>query len=95
MSIQQIGKNCADCCDGVCTMNCSGATMATGSEWIAASIWAGVFPSKATADQVIAWRAAQGIEAATAAETGTGSVHESPVAVGHAPVPSHPSSVTK
>ena len=29
----------------------------TNSEWIAASIWAGVFPKKATAEQIAAWRA--------------------------------------
>lgn len=55
MSIQFIG-NCADCSGGICTMNCSTALVVTGSEWIAASIWAGVFPAKASAAQVKAYR---------------------------------------
>jgi hypothetical protein len=37
-------------------MNCSGAEHATGSEWIAASIWARVFPERATALQLRNWR---------------------------------------
>ena len=58
MSIQFIG-DCADCTAGVCTMNCSTALVVSGSEWIAASIWAGVFPEKASAAQVKAYRAQQ------------------------------------
>ena len=56
MSDHSIGSPCGDCIDGGCTMNCSSAERASGSEWIAASIWAGVFPAKASAEQVREWR---------------------------------------
>lgn len=56
MSDHSIGSPCADCVDGGCTMNCSSSERASGSEWIAASIWAGVFPQKASAEQVRNWR---------------------------------------
>lgn len=52
-----VGTGCDDCVDGACTMNCSSAAIATTREWIAASMWARVFPKKATADQVRQWRA--------------------------------------
>ncbi|WP_341209837.1 hypothetical protein [uncultured Sphingomonas sp.] len=52
-----VGKPCEDCSEGVCTMNCSGAVTTTRLEWLAASMWAGVFPEKATAEQVRAWKA--------------------------------------
>lgn len=44
--------DCPDCAEGECSMNCSSAIQCTGSEWIAASIWAGVFPQRASAKQV-------------------------------------------
>jgi hypothetical protein len=56
MSAHIIG-DCPDCSDGLCTMNCGSALLVTGTEWIAASIWVGVFPTKATAAQVAAFRA--------------------------------------
>lgn len=51
--------DCPDCADGECTMNCSSAVHCTQTEWIAASMWAGVFPKKATAKQVAGFLAAQ------------------------------------
>jgi hypothetical protein len=56
MAQHMIGTGCNDCLDGVCTMNCSSAVLATGTDWIAASIWSGTFPQKATAEQVRAWQ---------------------------------------
>ena len=61
MSMNFIG-NCPDCDGGVCSMNCSSALLVTGAEWISASIWAGVFPAKATAEWVAEFRAAQGVK---------------------------------
>jgi hypothetical protein len=57
VTMHQVGTGCPDCIDKTCAMNCSSATVATGTEWIAASLWAGVFPAKADAAQVAAWRA--------------------------------------
>lgn len=44
--------DCADCSDGLCTMNCSSAVMTTNAEHISASIWCGSFPAKATSAQL-------------------------------------------
>lgn len=56
MALYRLG-DCEDCIDGQCTMNCSSAVLVTGSEHIAASIWSGVFPQKASAQQVREWQA--------------------------------------
>lgn len=58
MTIITLG-DCPDCVEGVCTMNCTSAVIVTGAEWVAASIWAGIFPSKATAAQVADFLAAK------------------------------------
>lgn len=54
MTLHHLG-DCEDCTDGICTMNCSSAISVNGTEWIAASIWAGIFPAKASAEQTRAW----------------------------------------
>lgn len=48
--------SCDDCVDGCCTMNCSSAVLVTQKEHLAASMWSGVFPAKATATQVLEYR---------------------------------------
>lgn len=73
---QYVGKPCDDCAEGSCTMNCSGAVQATRSEWIAASMWAGAFPEKATAEQVRQWKASN---APVPAQTASPEVRTVPV----------------